>query len=107
MDTNLPEERSANEVNSQLAMLIEISHVFGSEMPAREAFQQLLEILKQRHGVIQGVVFLLDAESREIRIEVSSMSDAAGSTGYRLGEGITGRVVETGKPMVVPQVSRE
>jgi Nif-specific regulatory protein len=26
---------------------------------------------------------------------------------YRIGEGITGRVVETGKPVVVPQVSRE
>ena len=26
---------------------------------------------------------------------------------YRLGEGITGRVVASGKPVVVPQVSRE
>src|SRR5439155_694605 len=26
---------------------------------------------------------------------------------YRLGEGITGRVVETGRPIVVPKVSRE
>ena len=26
---------------------------------------------------------------------------------YRVGEGITGQVVQTGKPMVVPRVSRE
>ena len=26
---------------------------------------------------------------------------------YHLGEGITGRVVETGKPVVIPQISKE
>ncbi len=31
----------------------------------------------------------------------------AQSVQYRMGEGITGRVVETGKPIVVPRVSRE
>src|SRR6195256_6306742 len=33
--------------------------------------------------------------------------EAARSIRYRLGEGITGKVVESGKPIVVPQVSRE
>ena len=35
------------------------------------------------------------------------MSAAGERARYRLGEGITGRVVESGKPIVVPQVSRE
>ena len=32
---------------------------------------------------------------------------ATGRIRYRLGEGITGRVVQSGKPVVVPQASRE
>jgi Nif-specific regulatory protein len=51
---------------------------------------------------------MLDRESGEIRVEASvGLGDVGRSTRYRLGEGITGRVVETGKPIVVPQVSRE
>src|SRR5262249_44758708 len=64
--------------------------------------------LKRRHGLIRGAVTLLDAKTQEIRVEVSSgLSDAGRLARYRLGEGITGRVVETGKPIVVPKVSRE
>jgi Nif-specific regulatory protein len=58
--------------------------------------------------VIRGAVTLLDAKSSEIRVEVSSgLTDAGRMARYRLGEGITGRVVESGKPIVVPKVSHE
>ena len=89
-------------------MLVETGNVLGGELSPRIAFEQVLEILKRHHGVIRGAVTLLDAKSSEIRVEVSSgLSDAGRMARYRLGEGITGRVVETGKPIVVPKVSRE
>ena len=72
------------------------------------AFEQVLGILKQSHNVVRGAVALLDPKTQEIRVEVSTgLSDAGRLTRYRLGEGITGRVVATGKPIVVPKVSRE
>jgi Nif-specific regulatory protein len=89
-------------------MLLRASQVLSSELSTHVAFKELLEILKLRYGVIRGVVFLLDADSEEIRVEASTgLSDAGRFARYRLGEGITGKVVETGKPIVVPQVSRE
>jgi len=89
-------------------MLLEAGRVLSAELSPRAAFAQVLEILKQRHGVVRGAVALLDARSSEIRVEVSAgLSDAGRIARYRLGEGITGRVVETGKPIVVPKVSRE
>jgi Nif-specific regulatory protein len=92
----------------QLAVLIEAGQVFSGELSTRVAFEQVLDILKQRYGVVRGAVTLLDAKSQEIRVEVSSgLSDAGRLARYRLGEGITGRVVETGRPVVVPRVSRE
>src|SRR5436190_12707750 len=97
-----------NDAVRLLAMLLEAGRVLSAELSPRAAFAQVLEILKQRHGVIRGAVALLDARSSEIRVEVSAgLSDAGRIARYRLGEGITGRVVETGKPIVVPKVSRE
>jgi Nif-specific regulatory protein len=44
----------------------------------------------------------------ELFVEAADGLDRpAQSVQYRMGEGITGRVVETGKPIVVPRVSRE
>src|SRR5947199_10176984 len=73
-----------------------------------DSLDHVFQILRQRDGVIRGTVTLLDAKSSELRIEVScGLSDAGRIARYRLGEGITGRVVEAGKPIVVPKVSRE
>src|SRR5262245_10523632 len=92
----------------QLAVLVEAGMVFGGELSTRLAFEQVLDVLKRRHGVIRGAVTLLNAKTQEIRVEVSTgLSDAGRFARYRLGEGITGRVVETGKPIVVPKVSCE
>src|SRR5213594_4267845 len=89
-------------------MLIEAGQVFSGELSTRTAFEQILDVLKRRHMVIRGAIALLDAKTQEIRIEVSTgLTDAGRLARYRLGEGITGRVVESGKPIVVPKVSRE
>jgi Nif-specific regulatory protein len=44
----------------------------------------------------------------ELHVEAAEgFDDRARSVRYRLGEGITGKVVESGKPIVVPRVSKE
>ncbi len=111
MATNLSEQKISNEridPATQLGLLVEAGLVFSGELSTRVAFEQVLEILKRRHGVLRGAVALLNAKTQEIRVEVSSgLSDAGRFARYRLGEGITGRVVESGKPIVVPKVSCE
>jgi Nif-specific regulatory protein len=109
--TNLSEKKIYGErtdVVQQLAVLVEMGHIMSSELSPRVAFEKVLEVLKQRHGIIRGAVTLLDPKTQEIRVDVSNgLTDAGRFARYRLGEGITGRVVETGKPIVVPKVSRE
>ncbi len=111
MATNLSEKGFLNDRNHparKLATVLEASQVFSGELSTRVAFDQVLGILKHSHNVVRGAVALLDPKSQEIRVEVSTgLSDAGRFTRYRLGEGITGRVVATGKPIVVPKVSRE
>ena len=111
MATNLSETRFVNGRNDtarQLETLREASQIFSGELSTRVAFEQVLGVLKQRYNVVRGAVALLDAKSQEIRVEVSTgLSDAGKLARYRLGEGITGRVVATGRSIVVPKVSRE
>jgi Nif-specific regulatory protein len=96
------------DTRAQLATLADAGQVFSTELSTRAAFEGVLDVLTRRHGAIRGAVALLDPKTQEIRVDVSTgLSDAGRSARYRLGEGITGRVIETGKPIVVPTVSRE
>jgi Nif-specific regulatory protein len=103
--TNLSYVKTAGR---HLGTLLEIGSALSAALSARAAFQRVLEVLEKHHDIMRGTVTVLDRDSGEIRVEASvGLGDAGRGAHYRLGEGITGRVVETGKPIVVPQVSRE
>ncbi len=87
---------------------MEIGTALSAALSSRVAFQRVLEVLERHHGVIRGTVTVLDRQSGEIRVESSiGLVDAARSVRYRLGRRHYRKVVESGKPIVVPQVSRE
>lgn len=92
----------------KLSDLLDISQTLGSTLNPRAALTRVLEILEDRHGVVSGSVALL-SDGGEIAIEASTglSGEVARRTRYRVGEGIIGRVVQSGKPVVVPQVSQE
>jgi len=92
----------------QLETLVEIGGALSGTMSPTTAFQGVLEILERRWGAVRGAISLLDPRSGEISIRASHGLTAAGrNVRYGLGEGILGRVVESGKPIVVPRMSQE
>ncbi len=92
----------------RLATFLEVSQALSGTLNLKVALHQVLEVLEQHHGVIRGTVTLLDEETDELYIEASNGLTAKGQqTRYHLGEGITGRAVQTGKPIVIPQLSLE
>ena len=99
---------SAAEVR-KLSDLLEVSQTLGSTLNLKSSLSRVLEILEKNHGALAGTVALLDEATGELAIEVSTglPATAARRARYRVGEGIIGRVVQSGKPIVVPQVSRE
>jgi Nif-specific regulatory protein len=87
---------------------LEVSQALSSTPDLKTGLLRVLEKLERHHQVLRGAVTLLDRESRDIYIEAAiGISTEGQRARYRLGEGITGRVVESGKPVVVPKVSRE
>jgi len=99
----------ATEEVRKLSDLLDISQTLGSTLNPRAALMRVLEILEDRHAAVSGSVGLLSDGGGEIAIEASTglSGEVARRTRYKVGEGIIGRVVESGKPVVVPQVSQE
>ncbi len=102
-----PAAAHAGEVR-KLSTLLETSQALSSTLDLKEGLRRVLEILGRHHGAIRSTVVLLNEETGEVEVEASAGRVTAGKRArYRVGEGITGKVVQTGKPIVVPRVSRE
>src|SRR4030095_14491992 len=100
--------RGATKEIRRLSSLIDISQAVAATLNLTIALPQALEILERHHRVVRGAITLLDEETGELYIKASCGLTVEGQRArYRLGEGITGRVVESSKPIVVPETSRE
>jgi len=93
----------------QLSDLLEVSQTLGSTLNLKGSLTRILEILEESRGTISAAIFLKDEEAGDLVVEAATGAAAAAGRGarYRLGEGITGRVVSSGRTVVVPRVSRE
>src|SRR5688500_15489378 len=90
----------------RLSTLLEVSQALSGTLNLKASLQRVLGILARHHGAIRGMVTVL--RDGELQVEAAEgFEDRARSVRYRVGEGITGQVVESGKPIVVPRVSRE
>src|SRR6266404_4168949 len=93
----------------QLATLLEVGDILAGTTELRSALGRVLDLLERHHGMPVGMVLLLEPGTDELRMFSSHgiSKTTAERTSYRLGEGITGRVAQVGKPVVVPQTSHE
>lgn len=92
----------------EIDCLYEITTVLNT-FDLRKALYKVLDLMSEHLGMNRGSITLLNPTSSEIHIEVAhGMSPVQKSRGrYKLGEGVTGRVIETGKPMAVPNIHAE
>ena len=93
----------------EIACLYEITRAIHGTMDLRKALYRVLDLLSEYLGMNRGSITLLNPDTSEIHIEVAhGISSRAKTKGrYRLGEGVTGRVIESGRPMAVPQIDEE
>ena len=94
---------------AELATLYEISKAIHSSLDLEKVTREVLDVLHKRMGMERGTLTLLDSRTGELIIEVAEgLGKAEIERGrYRVGEGITGKVVEAGEPIVVPNVGNE
>ncbi|MBP7494798.1 MAG: nif-specific transcriptional activator NifA [Spirochaetales bacterium] len=93
----------------ELSLLFEISQIIDQSLDIKQAIQPVLDTMASRLKMLRGTITILNRTSGEIFIEAAYglTSSQIVKGRYRLGEGITGRVIQTGVPMIVPKVSEE
>ncbi|MCJ8499076.1 sigma 54-interacting transcriptional regulator [Desulfatitalea alkaliphila] len=93
----------------EITLLYEISQALNEHLELKNSLYKVLDILSSSMNMVRGTVSILDPLSGEISIEVAhniSLSTIE-RVKYKLGEGITGRVIETGKAVTIPKISEE
>ncbi|MBI5094703.1 MAG: nif-specific transcriptional activator NifA [Candidatus Hydrogenedentes bacterium] len=94
---------------TELSLLFAISQALDRSMDLRDEVGDVLKSIATHTGMDRGTLTLLDRQSGELYIEAAhGLSASQRERGrYRAGEGVTGRVVQTGRPMVIPHISDE
>ncbi|GHV95157.1 sigma-54-dependent Fis family transcriptional regulator [Spirochaetia bacterium] len=90
-------------------LLFDIARTFDKHVELRTALGPLLSLLELRAGLHWGMVTLLDRATGTLKIEEAlGLTPEEKERGvYRLGEGLVGRVFETGLPIIVPDLSKD
>jgi Nif-specific regulatory protein len=106
---NHSEEPSVKREVQELRLLFEVSQTLDRSMDLRETVAPVLEAMAEHMGMLRGTITLVNRESGELVIEAAhGLSERQKERGkYRYGEGVTGEVVQSGRPVVVPKISEE
>ncbi|GAB6097215.1 sigma-54-dependent Fis family transcriptional regulator [Desulfatiferula olefinivorans] len=93
----------------EVRLFYDISTALNEHRDLKSSLLTVLDILDRDLGMVRGTVTILNALRNEISIEVAhGLSAGAVEKGkYKVGEGVTGSVIEQGLPLAVPRISEE
>lgn len=91
----------------ELSLLYDISQTLDRSLDLNQIIQPVLEALSEKLGLLRSTVTLFNRQSEKIQIEAAhGLTNIEKERGkYQLGEGIIGKVIETGKPVLVPNIT--
>ena len=93
----------------ETTLLYEISKALNEHLRLKKSLYTVLDILSNSMEMVRGTISILNPLRDEISIEVAhGISKVAMEKGkYKLGEGITGQVIQSGKAVAIPKISKE
>ncbi len=86
----------------QLETLYKVSQILAAGTRQQEALAEVLDMLDKDLGLARGTITILSLDGNEIRIEAAHnlSQEQSRRITYRIGEGVTGRVMQSGKASV-------
>src|SRR5918993_4921518 len=95
--------------DQELSVLMQIGQILSSTLDLRETFGKMMQIISDQLDMHRGALVLLDESTGRLRTvaAVGLTPDEIDRGKYALGEGITGNVVATGRPRVIPDLRNE
>ena len=97
------------QTEKQVELLQEIANAFSESLDLQVTLELVLKRLEKHLKLNRGTITILDPETETINISVAhGISHEAQKLGrYKVGEGITGKVVQTGEPEIVLDISKD
>src|SRR5438045_9634948 len=100
-----PKTEAAEATSEQeLHILTEIAQILSSTLELRDAFAKTMQIISDKLNMHRGALVLLDESTGRLRTEaaVGMTAEEIDRGRYALGEGVTGNVVATARPRIMP-----
>jgi len=93
----------------EVQALYEISRCLNSSDPMEKRLHKVMDTLHDKMGMARGTLALLSSDKSTLTVEVAhGLDEQAKRRGsYKIGEGITGKVVQAGEAIVVPNIDKE
>ncbi len=100
------------DINAQLedlSCLYEITKSLASSTNLKECLDYTMETLDSMKQMENGTVTIINPLTGKLEIEVAHGINAEGRKRgkYQIGEGVTGRVVASGDPVIIPHIADE
>ncbi len=96
-----------NQLKNEIAVLREISSAVVHERNIGTLLHKVLDILNKQMGMLRGTFTLRHGDVFEIAASHGLSEDERKRGRYKLGEGITGYVAESGVAQLVPDLARD
>jgi len=93
----------------EVTLLYGITKALNEHLDLKKSLYKVMDLLSSSMNMVRGTITILNPLRNEINIEVAHgmPRNAMQRVKYKLGEGITGRVIETGKAVAIPKISEE
>ncbi len=106
---NLQNFRKLEQKNKVQQVLIEISKIITSSLDLNEVFQSIMSTIEKSLKLEKGSLVLYDSSTATLKlVAATGLSQEEIEKGeYQPGEGIIGKVFETGEPKYVPSIMHE
>ncbi len=97
-------------VQAEFETLYLVSQVLSKSIDLEQTLAEVIKLLHDRGRLFNGMVSLLDEDSKELMVYAVHESDGAipiESVSYQSGEGLVGSIMESSKPVVVERLADE
>jgi len=96
-------------MDKYLKTIHKISELYTKNSDFEQIMFQTLVLLSEESGMQRGMISINRRDLQEIHVEITYgiPTDRNSPIFYRLGEGITGKVVESGRPIAIPTLDQE
>ena len=93
----------------QIEILQATAKILAEAEDLNKILEDILKLLDEQLKLYRGTITLLDESTETINISIAhGLSKKAQELGkYNIGEGITGKVVQSGKPVVIPDIRQD